>query len=110
MSQENAELRALAEAVYGALNAGDIDGFLAMVAEDVEFTSMVAEAEGTLSLMVQCSSPDASTVLAKPLTVRHDGRSRAVSGRVHRRAVLRQPRGRRGPRRGRADGMDGRAG
>ena len=47
MSQENAELRALAEAGYRALNADDLDGFLAMVAEDVEFTSMVAEAEGT---------------------------------------------------------------
>jgi len=47
MSQENLELRALAEAAYGALNAGDLDGFLSLVAEDVEFTSMVAEAEGT---------------------------------------------------------------
>jgi ketosteroid isomerase-like protein len=47
MSHENAELRALAEAGYGALNAGDLDGFLALVGEDVEFTSMVAEAEGT---------------------------------------------------------------
>lgn len=47
MSQENVELRALADAGYGTLNAGDLDGFLALVAEDVEFTSMVAEAEGT---------------------------------------------------------------
>ena len=47
MSQENAEVRALPEAAYGALNADDLDGFLALVAEDVEFTSMVAEAEGT---------------------------------------------------------------
>ena len=37
----------MAEAVYGALNAGDLDGFLALIAEDVEFTSLVAEAEGT---------------------------------------------------------------
>ena len=35
------------EAGLGALNAGDLDGFLALVAEDVVFTSMVAEAEGT---------------------------------------------------------------
>ena len=41
------DLRALAEAAYGTLNAGDLDGFLALVAEDVEFTSMVAEAEAT---------------------------------------------------------------
>jgi ketosteroid isomerase-like protein len=47
MSQQNIEVRALVDAVYGALNAGDLDGFLALVAEDVEFTSMVAEAEGT---------------------------------------------------------------
>jgi ketosteroid isomerase-like protein len=47
MSQENDELRALAEAGYGALNAEDLDGFLALVAEDVKFTSLVAEAEGT---------------------------------------------------------------
>jgi ketosteroid isomerase-like protein len=32
---------------YAALNEGDLDGFLALIAEDVEFTSMVAEAEGT---------------------------------------------------------------
>jgi ketosteroid isomerase-like protein len=32
---------------YTALNEGDLDGFLALVTEDVEFTSMVAEAEGT---------------------------------------------------------------
>ena len=48
MSQANAEMRALAEAVYGALNSGDLDGFLALIAEDVEFTSLVAEAEGTI--------------------------------------------------------------
>ncbi|HLM26724.1 MAG TPA: nuclear transport factor 2 family protein [Thermoleophilaceae bacterium] len=40
------ELRALAEATYDALNAGDIDRFLALMAEDVEFTSLIAEAEG----------------------------------------------------------------
>ena len=46
MSQENMELRAVAEAVFSALNAGDLDAFLAFACEDVEFTSMVAEAEG----------------------------------------------------------------
>jgi ketosteroid isomerase-like protein len=47
MSRENVELRAMAETAYGALNSGDLDGFLALVADDVEFTSMVAGAEGT---------------------------------------------------------------
>ena len=47
MSRENVELRAIAEAAYGALNVGDRDALLALVAEDVEFTSMVAEAEAT---------------------------------------------------------------
>ena len=47
MSQATGEVRAMAEAVYGALNSGDLDGFLALLAEDVEFTSLVAEAEGT---------------------------------------------------------------
>jgi ketosteroid isomerase-like protein len=37
----------MAEAAYGSLNSGDLDGFLALIAEDVEFTSLVAEAEGT---------------------------------------------------------------
>jgi uncharacterized protein len=46
--QENVEVRALVQAAYGALNAGDLDGFLTWIAEDVEFTSMVAEAEGTI--------------------------------------------------------------
>jgi len=48
MSQVSVELRAVADAAYGALNSGDLDGFLALTAEDVEFTSMVAEAEGTI--------------------------------------------------------------
>jgi ketosteroid isomerase-like protein len=47
MPQENVELRALAEAAFGALNSRDLDGFMAVAAEDVEFTSMVAEVEGT---------------------------------------------------------------
>jgi ketosteroid isomerase-like protein len=48
MSESSAEQRALAEAVYGALNSGDLEAFLALIAEDAEFTSMVAEAEGTV--------------------------------------------------------------
>jgi ketosteroid isomerase-like protein len=47
MRQQDVQLRAMAEATYGALNAGDIDGFLALIDEDVEFSSLVAEAEGT---------------------------------------------------------------
>jgi ketosteroid isomerase-like protein len=47
MSQESDELRALAEAAYGAVNAEDLDAFLALATEDVEFTSLVAEAEGS---------------------------------------------------------------
>src|SRR3954454_21094606 len=42
MSQVTAEVRAMAE----ALNSGDLEGFLGRTAEDVEFTSLVAEAEG----------------------------------------------------------------
>jgi ketosteroid isomerase-like protein len=37
----------LVKAGYEALNSGDLDAFLAIASEDVEFTSMVAEAEGT---------------------------------------------------------------
>src|SRR3954469_20972572 len=47
MSREDLELRAVADAAFGALNSGDLDGFLALATEDVEFTSLVAEAEGT---------------------------------------------------------------
>jgi len=43
----NVDLRAIAEGAYAALNAKDFEAFLAMIDEDVEFTSMVAEAEGT---------------------------------------------------------------
>jgi ketosteroid isomerase-like protein len=48
MSAPSAQLRSLAEAAYRALNAGDLNRFLEVIAEDVEFTSMVAEAEGTV--------------------------------------------------------------
>jgi hypothetical protein len=44
---EDVDLPAVAEAAFGALNAGDLDGFLAIATEDVEFTSLVAEVEGT---------------------------------------------------------------
>ena len=47
MSQENVELGALAETAFGALNSGDLDGFISVATEDVEFTSMIAEVEGT---------------------------------------------------------------
>jgi ketosteroid isomerase-like protein len=47
VSQESATLAALAETAFGALNAGDMDAFIAVATEDVEFTSMVAEVEGT---------------------------------------------------------------
>jgi ketosteroid isomerase-like protein len=47
MWQVTPEVRAIAEAAYAALNSGDLDAFLALTREDVEFTSMVAEAEGT---------------------------------------------------------------
>ena len=46
MSTASSEVREIADAAYGALNAGDLNGFLALTTEDVEFTSMVAEAEG----------------------------------------------------------------
>jgi ketosteroid isomerase-like protein len=48
MSDPSAELHSLAEAAYRALNTGDLNRFLELIAEDVEFTSMVAEAEGTV--------------------------------------------------------------
>ncbi len=47
MPQVSVELRVFADATFGAINSGDLEGFLALVAEDVEFTSLVAEAEGT---------------------------------------------------------------
>lgn len=45
MSQAKPELRAVAEAAYEALNSGDLDAYLAVCADDVEFTSLLAEAE-----------------------------------------------------------------
>jgi ketosteroid isomerase-like protein len=46
MAQASTELRAIADAAYGAINAGDLDALIAVVTEDVEFTSLVAEVEG----------------------------------------------------------------
>jgi ketosteroid isomerase-like protein len=46
MPPEPSELRAIAETALRALNAGDLDGFLEVVADDVEFTSMILEVEG----------------------------------------------------------------
>jgi ketosteroid isomerase-like protein len=45
--EDDLDLSALAEAAFGALNSGDLEGFLAVATEDVEFTSLVAEVEGT---------------------------------------------------------------
>jgi hypothetical protein len=45
ISQVSSELRAVAEAAYAALNAGYLDGFLALTTEDIEFTSLIAEAQ-----------------------------------------------------------------
>ena len=42
MSQENVEI---VKEAYRALNAGDIEGFLASIDRDVEFTSLIAEVE-----------------------------------------------------------------
>jgi ketosteroid isomerase-like protein len=40
------ELREIAETAIDALNRGDLDGYLSVIDEDVEFTSMIAEMEG----------------------------------------------------------------
>ena len=45
MSQAG-QLRASVEAAFEAINSGDQDALVALHAEDVEFTSLVAEAEG----------------------------------------------------------------
>jgi ketosteroid isomerase-like protein len=48
MSRENVEPHAIAEAVLEAINSGDLEALVAMSAEDIEFTSLVAEVEGTI--------------------------------------------------------------
>ena len=40
------ELRTIAESAFRALNSGDLEGYLAVIADDVAFTSMIAEVEG----------------------------------------------------------------
>jgi ketosteroid isomerase-like protein len=47
MPPEPPELRAIAETALRALNSGDLEGFLGVVADDVEFTSMILEVEDT---------------------------------------------------------------
>jgi ketosteroid isomerase-like protein len=47
MPRASPVFRASVVAAYSALNAGDLDAFLARTHPDVEFTSIVAEAEGT---------------------------------------------------------------
>ena len=47
MAEPDPELVRFAESAYERINAADFEGFRAFVHEDVEFTSMVAEAEGT---------------------------------------------------------------
>jgi ketosteroid isomerase-like protein len=47
MADAGSELTAVAEAAYAAINAGDLEAFLPLIAEDVLFTSLIAEAEGT---------------------------------------------------------------
>ena len=43
MSRENVELM---EAMYAAINRGDLDTFLALAHPEIEFHSLIAEAEG----------------------------------------------------------------
>jgi|SRR5215203_3060269 len=46
MPPKSSEIRAIAETAFRALNTGDLDSFLTVVADDVEFTSMILEVEG----------------------------------------------------------------
>ena len=46
MSRLYPELPALTEAAFEAINAGDIDALMPLIADDSEFTSLVAEADG----------------------------------------------------------------
>ena len=46
MSQGNVDINELADRAVDALNRDDLDGFLDLVDPEVEFTSMIAEAEG----------------------------------------------------------------
>jgi ketosteroid isomerase-like protein len=40
------ELQTIAQTAIAALNGDDLDGYLSVIAEDAEFTSMIAEMEG----------------------------------------------------------------
>ena len=46
MATVSPQLRTIAETAFEALNSGDLDLYLSVIAEDVEFTSMIAEMEG----------------------------------------------------------------
>jgi ketosteroid isomerase-like protein len=46
MSQVNVEIEKLARMAFDALNRDDLDGFLELIDPEVEFTSLIAEAEG----------------------------------------------------------------
>ena len=46
MPEVSDELRTITETALTALNSGDLETFLTVVADDVEFTSMIAEVEG----------------------------------------------------------------
>jgi ketosteroid isomerase-like protein len=46
VSTVSPELRTIAETAFIALNSGDLDAYLSVIADDVEFTSMIAEMEG----------------------------------------------------------------
>jgi ketosteroid isomerase-like protein len=48
MARASVELRRLAETAYAAINSGDREALVALTSEDAEFTSMVAESEGTI--------------------------------------------------------------
>ena len=46
MTTVGPELRTIAATAFRALNSGDLEAYLSVIAEDVEFTSMIAEMEG----------------------------------------------------------------
>ena len=46
MPPVSAELRTIAETAFQALNSGDLEGYLSVIDEEVQFTSMIAELEG----------------------------------------------------------------
>jgi ketosteroid isomerase-like protein len=46
MATVSPQLRTIAQTAFDGLNSGDFDTYLSVIAEDVEFTSMIAEMEG----------------------------------------------------------------